>query len=133
MHNIKKTITSSEKAIEDLYYETQWPGGICMLGRDMVSFRLVDSTFTNIYSHCIALKQSTFSMLNLTFDNSGIEDSYQSILDSSTSIDSTNRNDGVTFLNFEDGTRDVPPLIKINVTNSRFINNKIHSKYGGVI
>ena len=133
MNNIKKIqLLPHQKTAEDSSYESIWPGGVCFLGRDTIALVISHSVFTNIYSHCVGLTTAALTINNSTFNNSDIDPAYESLITSSTTIDSFSESDGVTFINFQDGTSDIIPLGRVAISNSKFISNKIHPKYGGV-
>ena len=129
MNNISKIeLTKKMKNSVDLDYESAWPGGVCLLSRVGTGYKITNSNFTNIKSHCIGLSQSVLTMSGCIFDNSDLASEYTSSLKNKSLVAS----DGVTFLNFADGTTDINPGNSMDVSSNTFINNVIFPLYGGV-
>lgn len=131
MNNISKIeLTKKMKTSLDLDYESAWSGGVCLLSRVGTGYKITNSNFTNIKSHCIALLQSVFTMSGCIFDNSDLAIEYAE--SSSLKNTSLTVSDGVTFLSMEDGTTDVNPGATVDINTNTFMNNVIYPLYGGV-
>lgn len=131
MNNISKIeLTKKMKTSLDLDYESAWSGGVCLLSRVGTGYKITNSNFTNIKSHCIALLQSVLTMSGCIFDNSDLAIEYAE--SSSLKNTSLTVSDGVTFLSMEDGTTDVNPGATVDINTNTFMNNVIYPLYGGV-
>lgn len=121
----KKTIIN--KSTEYLDIEAQWPGGICLLGKNGISLTIKQSKIMNLNSHCIGLKYSTMTLTSVVFTNAALR--YEPTQISENQVDDSS---GVSWINFHAGTQDIIPQMSIRITSCQFIENKIYSKCGGV-
>jgi len=123
MRNITKEIFE-QKNEQDLDYEREWIGGLCILARNIFNPDMKNSSFENINSHCIATSFSTVFLENVIFNNSGLESSPLKLSDEN----SISETDGVSWVII----RARGQTYRNNITSCRFIENKITPKYGGV-
>lgn len=127
MDNITKMSTAESPTLLDLEYESEWPGGLCMLGRKGAGYTVNRSSFTNIGSHCIGLKTTALTMFNNVFNNTALD--YTEV---AVSEDKMDESMGVTWLYVSGGTTDVTPGTLLKISTCKFYDNKIRPLYGGV-
>lgn len=125
MTNIIKKIIIN-KSQEDLQYELKGIVGICIVSNRM-TINITGSAFRNIDSHCIQVIMSESYFYYNTFDNSEL------IETSSISLTSTiDSSQGVTWIIRNCSVRSVFTTVFVFLSN-RFIENKLLTKYGGVL
>jgi len=134
MTNVNKVkISPQEKIVADFQYESEWTGGVCVLGRLSAVLFIKDSYFNNISSHCIAMSSAPLEISRSTFNNSGIISSEKYDISNKRIINNKNEYDGVTFITIKNGVSDPQPGVRLTINDSQFIENGIYPKYGGVL
>lgn len=128
MDSIRKvSIPAAQKTLTDAQFDQNFAGGVCIMAKNTVSLTLLQGSYTNIESHCIATTNAALAITSTVFNNSGLTNVPAPIND-----DAIDESDGVTFVIFTGANNDISPLNFVRITSAQFIQNKIKSKYGGV-
>jgi len=131
MENITQQ-TNFARDVNSLADPLTLPRGICLTSVMNAQLYVESSNFSNIPTHCFGLRDTTFTIKSSIFDNSqllGTEE--DSIVRED--IENLDDNSGVSWTNIQGTSYFSGDIYQILIENSRFIQNGILAKSGGVI
>jgi len=106
----------------------KWPGGVCCLAHKKAILKIESSSFVNIGSHCLGLRDSQLSLISTTFDNSQLENENSAV--NIEMISELDENSGATWVNLQGTLGDENQIV---VIGNRFVQNTRIPLYGGVV
>jgi len=111
--------------------ELTLPSGICCVSLKNAEIFVESSNFTNIYSNCFGIRDTALTIKSSIFDNSKLQGSDTPM--KREDLSKINDRTGVSWINIEQTSLFFGNIYKVLIQDSKFIKNRILTKYGGAI